>query len=182
LTCIAALVDGKTVWMAADSMCTAGYDKFPMKGGKLISYGEVVLGWSGHARVGNILKRKFTAPEPGGYDDVAGYIEGKFIDALRQCLKENGHAQDWHGRESNSGELLVACQGKIFCVGGDYYCSEIATPYYAVGCGANYAIGALAQFHRSGRKPRPKDWLTAAIEISAEWSSGVGGDIDIVKL
>lgn len=182
MTCIAALVEGNAVWIAADSMCTAGYDKFPMASSKLIDCGDLVIGFAGQARIGNILRRKFTPPEPGSYEDLVGYIEGRFVDALRQCLKENGDAQDWHGAESHGGDLLVVCQGKIFCIGGDYFASEVSSPYYAVGCGSSYAIGALAQLHRSGRKPKPEQWLTQAIEISAEWNNGVGGKIDIMKV
>lgn len=182
MTCIAAMVDGPNVWMAADSMCSAGYDIVPTVNGKILPFGEILVGTAGSARAGVILERKFHLPEPGGYDDVAQYIEGKFTDGIRDCLKENGHAQNWHGQESGDFQFLIACQGRIWSMMGDFCALQINHPYYAVGCGAPYATGALAQMFRTGKKPKPKEWLTQAIEISAEWSIGVGGKIDVVKL
>src|SRR5690606_37136950 len=74
--------------------------------------------------------------------DAHEWLATAFVDAVRECLKAGGYAKKEHEVEQG-GVFMVAYDGRLFIVYSDYHVEEPAEQYGAVGCGRDYATGAL---------------------------------------
>lgn len=126
---------------------------------KLGVNGNYVLAAAGDLRAINILHHAFSPPTVA--PNVKGkrldqFVTTKFIPALRECFETQGYAsplneQSQHIAEHSS-TILMAINGQIYIIDGDY--SWISDPYglFAVGTGAQYALGAMyAMFPKNGK-------------------------------
>ena len=117
---------------------------------KLGVNGNYVLAAAGDLRAINILHHAFSPPTVA--PNIKGkrldqFVTTKFIPALRECFEVQGYAsplneQSQHIAEHSS-TILMAVNGQIYIIDGDY--SWISDPYglFAIGTGAQYALGAI---------------------------------------
>lgn len=118
--------------------------------GKLGINGKYLLGAAGDLRAINILHHAFRPPEPA--PNLKGkkldqFITVKFIPALRECFEHNGYAlpdndQKQHIAEHSS-TVFVAINGQIYIIDGDYSWISDSNGMFAIGTGAQYALGAM---------------------------------------
>ncbi|NQW58816.1 MAG: hypothetical protein HQ456_08920 [Polynucleobacter sp.] len=118
--------------------------------GKLAINGRYVLGAAGDVRAINILHYAFTPP--AAPPNLKGkkldqFITVKFIPALRECFELQGYAapqneQSEHLAEQGS-SVIVVVNGVIYTVESDYSWFSDSAGIYALGTGAQYAMGAL---------------------------------------
>lgn len=176
MTCIAAVTDGKTVWMGGDSAGVSGWDLTPRKDEKVYRRGEWLLGFTSSFRMGQLLGYRLTIPPFDGDEPDMAYMVGLFIDAVRDCLKTGGWAEKDKDRE-RGGCFLAACRGRIFRIDDDFQVGEPLTPYDAVGCGEAYAKGALF----SNGKLCPENRILQALNAAEAHSAGVRGPFIILS-
>jgi len=116
---------------------------------KVMLNGKYLLGAAGDVRAINILHHVFVPPAlPANTKDkkLDKFITNTFIPALRECFEKQGYAmpdneEKKHIAEQGS-EILVAVMGKIYIIDCDYAWSSDASGVYALGSGAEYALGA----------------------------------------
>jgi len=118
--------------------------------GKLGINGRYVLGAAGDVRAINILHHAFTPP--AAPPNLKGkkldqFITVKFIPALRECFEIQGYAapqneQSEHLAEQGS-SVIVVVNGVIYTIESDYSWFSDSAGVYALGTGAQYAMGAL---------------------------------------
>lgn len=118
--------------------------------GKLGVNGKYILGAAGDLRAINILHHAFNPPTP--QPNLKGkkldhFITAKFIPALRECFEHNGYAspdneQKQHIAEHSS-TVLAAVNGQIYIIDGDYSWISDSAGMFAIGTGAQYALGAM---------------------------------------
>lgn len=118
--------------------------------GKLAINGRYVLGAAGDVRAINILHHAFTPP--AAPPNLKGkkldqFMTVKFIPALRECFEIQGYAapqneQSEHLAEQGS-SVIVVVNGVIYTVESDYSWFSDSAGVYALGTGAQYAMGAL---------------------------------------
>lgn len=169
MTVIVGLVNDGRVHLGADSAGVAGYTLTVRADPKLFRTGPYVMGFTTSFRMGQLLNYAFQPPKPDG-KDLFRFMVTTWTDALRTCLKDGGWARKSADQEEG-GTFLVGVHGRLFSIESDYQVAEALTPYAAVGCGQDLALGALHATQHSAMKPRQR--LTTALAAAAHHSAGV---------
>jgi hypothetical protein len=184
MTCIAAVVgkDG-TVWMGGDS---AGIDSDSLDLGigketKVWAASGLLFGACGSFRVSQVLRWHMTVPDANPVHDPLQYITGPLVDAMRNALQSAGALTVWEedATESMGGGLLIAYQGRVFEMWGDFGVGELIHDYGATGCGGPVAVGSLAT--TEGLNLNPKRRVQLALDAAERHNAGVRGPMVIIK-
>ncbi len=170
MTCIVGFVHNGTVCMGGDSAGVAGYDLRIRKDEKVFVKGEFIFGYTTSFRMGQLIRFKFNPPEQPSKMDAFEYMCTLFVDELRKCLKEGGFAEVSNNKETG-GFMLVGYRGKLYRIESDFQVAIPAEDYDAVGCGANFALGALKILYYMAL-PVP-EMIRKALEVAEEFSAGV---------
>jgi ATP-dependent protease HslVU (ClpYQ) peptidase subunit len=102
---------------------------------------RMLLGCTTSCRMMQLLQYELHLPPYEGRD-VVEYLVTRFVNAVRDCLKQGGFARKEDEREEG-GNFLIGFQGRLFEMQSDYQISEPTNGYEAVGSGAKFALGAL---------------------------------------
>jgi ATP-dependent protease HslVU (ClpYQ) peptidase subunit len=180
LTCIAAVTDGKTVWMGGDSAGIGGWELTVRADPKVFRVGELAIGITDSFRMGNLLRFRLAVPAIPDDGDLFEWASTAFIDAVRDCLKAGGHAERDKEREAG-GTFLVGVRGRLFQVNTDYQVGEAADGYDAVGCGHAYAKGAMHALGPLSVTLSPTEKVRRALEAAERHSAGVRGPFTILS-
>ena len=139
--------------------------------GKVQANGKYLIGAAGDVRAINILHHAFTPP--AAPPNLKGrkldhFFTVKFIPALRECFEQQGYAAPDTEAKQHMAEmassLLVAVNGTIYAVDGDYSWYSDVNGTYAIGTGAQYAMGAL---HALQGRTRPNIQVGRKIALKA---------------
>jgi hypothetical protein len=173
MTCIAAVTDGKRVWMGGDSAGFAGTSLTVRADEKVFRNGPFLIGASGSFRMSNLVRYALDVPQMDPAADADRWMVTIFVDALRKTLDRGGHSSKEHNSESIDGQFLVGYRGQLYIVESDYQVGRFRDPFGAIGCAADVALGALyvTRRQRGSQKAR----LRHALEASERFSSGVRG-------
>lgn len=175
MTCIVGLVDGKNVYMGADSSGISGYDLMLRKDKKIFKksndHGDLFLiAFSNSFRMGQILKYCFEPPPHLDFIDIHEYMVKDFVSSVRESFTNHGVYS--RKDEVEDGWILVGIEGRLFTIEPDCQVAETTLPYYSIGCGDSYAKGAMFSNHHLGD---PKKRIIHALECSERFSAGVRG-------
>jgi ATP-dependent protease HslVU (ClpYQ) peptidase subunit len=175
LTCIVGLLDKGDVYIGGDSAGVAGLSISIRADEKVFGNGPFLMGFTTSFRMGQLLRYKFDPPaQTVGQEDMQ-YMVTSFIDAARQCFSRNGFGDK---DATTGGSFLVGYKGALYSIESDYQVGIPATPFDAVGCGSDLALGAM--FATKGMKPEER--VRTALEAAAAFSAGVSGPFKIMKL
>ena len=169
MTCIVGLVEDGKVYIGGDSASVA--DKFDLAiraDEKVFRNGDYVMGFTSSFRMGQLLRYAFNPPVPEEGEDINRFMVTRFIDAVRQCLKDGGYASKKDETES-AGTFLVGYKSHLFEIYSDYQVGIPADGYTAVGCGDQPAKGAL---FAAGDMP-PGNKVLLALMAAENFSAGV---------
>jgi len=152
---------------------------------KVASNGKYLLGVAGDVRAINILHHVFQPPPPpintvGKKLDE--FMTAKFIPALRECFEQQGYASPESNEEKrhiaeHDSTVLVAVNGCVYVIDGDYSWASDATGIYALGSGGAYALGAMQASFGSKRKmtiPLAKALCLKALNIASRFDPHTG--------
>ena len=177
MTCIAGFVEQGVVWMGADSAgVRSDYGSTVRADGKLFRKGPMLMGFTSSFRMGQLLRHALTVPDHDPRVPVDRYLTTTFIDAVRQCLTDNGWARKKDGVEEG-GCFLVGYRGRLFVVESDYQVGESVDGIAAAGCGYQIARGALYASPMRGRAR-----LLTALKAAEVYSAGVRRPFHILSL
>jgi len=184
MTCIVGLTHAGGVTLGADSQVTTGWVHAPLADsqGKIFRVGKMLIGGTGTLRQLQLAQYALALPEHPSDMACMTYLVTRFVDAMRDCLKNGGHATKDKDQESTPGALLIAYYGRLFNLASDYAVQETADSYYAVGSGQEVALGSLHTSARMGELLSPEKRVTWALEAAATFSNGVGGPFVIETL
>lgn len=188
-TCILALKNGSNLWFAGDRRCSSGMEHYQKSPRPKINYrNNILLGAAGHAAMCDELTDLYKIPHYEG-GDIYQYIHNEFwpyfLAHLRSKellkadeLKATGKEVVLHGLVGLGDQLFVC-----WVTDDDCGILNIDTPY-AIGCGGQYAMGALRAieilYTDSELEFDPKEMLNQALSIAAEYSAGCDDNIDIL--
>jgi ATP-dependent protease HslVU (ClpYQ) peptidase subunit len=117
---------------------------------KMALNGRYLLGAAGDLRAINLLHHAFTPPVcPPNLrgKKLDHFITVKFIPALRECFEAQGYASPDNDEKQHIAEhgsaVVAVINGTIYIIDGDYSWISDVNGVYAVGTGAQYALGAL---------------------------------------
>lgn len=174
MTCIAAVTDGKRVYMGGDSAGIAGYTLTVRADPKVfIKDQRFVIGFTSSFRMGNILRYHFTPPSFTDDHNLDEYMVDGFTQGVIKCFREHGFAVVSDGRVSG-GQFLVGVRGRIFLIDNDFQVGYSACDYAACGCGEDIALGSL---HTTSAllANDPMKRVELALSAAADHSTGVRG-------
>lgn len=174
MTCIVGLKHGGKVWLGGDSAGLSGYDLTIRADRKVFVNEGFVMGFTTSFRMGQLLQHTFKPPKRHAAADVEAFMAVDFVNAVRDCLKAGGFAKK-SSEQEEGGDFLVGYEGRLFAVLSDYQVAESGSGFYAVGCGAAYALGALFANERNAPRTRIKQ----ALEAAEAMSGGVRGPFHI---
>lgn len=178
MTAIAAITTGKKVYIGGDSAGVGGVSLTVRKDPKVFKNGKFVMGFTSSFRMGQLLHYSFKPPKQPDKMDVDRYMNTKFIDAVRKCLKDGGYANTSNGVESG-GCFIVGYKGSLFIVYNDFQVAMPAYNHCAVGCGDDLCTGSLFSTEGSGMKPEER--IKKALSAAEAFSAGVRGPFLIVS-
>ncbi len=128
-------------------------------GFKIAQNGRWLMGVAGDVRAINILTHSFNPPVPP--PSLKGrkldhFITTKFIPAMRVCFDSEGYSSpvtDNSEHQSEHGSVVMtAINGTIYVIDGDYSWLSDSFGVYAIGSGAQFALGSLATTIPTGGK------------------------------
>jgi ATP-dependent protease HslVU (ClpYQ) peptidase subunit len=182
VTCIVGLKHKNKVYIGGDSAGVSGLDITLRKDPKVFKNGQFIYGFTSSFRMGQLIQT-FKAPPITSKDkeDIYKYMTTKFINKLRKHFKDGGYTRVDANRESG-GFFLIGHKNRLFSIDADFQVGESYTPYSALGCGADYALGVLyALRENDDSKNNPNYLITRALEAAEFFSGGVRAPFNIVN-
>lgn len=118
--------------------------------GKVAANGKYIIGVAGDVRAINILHHVFRPPKVDPHvkgKKLDHFFTAQFIPALRSCFDEHGYSTPQNDSTEHMAEqgssIIVVVNSTIYTVEFDYSWYSDAHGLYALGSGAQYAMGAL---------------------------------------
>jgi ATP-dependent protease HslVU (ClpYQ) peptidase subunit len=164
------------VYLGGDSAGVAGMSLTVRADQKVFENGPMLFGFTSSFRMGQLLRYKLSPPRRYPEIDLFEYMATDFVDAVRKTLKNGGYARTDNGEDSG-GTFLVAREGRLFKVQRDFQVSESMHGFDAIGCGEDYALGAL----HANERLAPDERVRSALEAASRFSAGVCGPFVIKR-
>jgi len=165
--------------MGGDSAGVAGLSLTVRADQKVFRNGDMLFGFCGSYRVGQVMRYAFVAPKHPRRVDVHRYMVTDFVDAMRETLKKAGVGKKQNEvEEMEDGAFLVGYRGHLFEIHSDYQVGEAVDGFSATGCGEEIAQGAL--FVTQTVEPRKR--VRMALEAAERYSAGVRRPFYIMQL
>ena len=180
MTCIAGLVDGKNVWLAGDRAATGGgLNRILIKNPKIFEKSNIGFGVCGLPKVMDAVQHALDIPSHESGLSAKAYLVKDLVPALRECLLKYDCCIEHNGNQYFQGAMLLAYQGELFELEGNFQLIEHANGFCAVGSGGEPALGSLRSTRgiASARKR-----LKMAMETSAENNAGVAPPFDYLLI
>ena len=143
MTCVVGLVHDGKVYLGADSAGVNGYSVTVRADEKVFTNGAFTIGFAGSFRLGQLLRYSLKPPARSPCDDVREYMATRFVDAVRECLKNGGYACRENDQEVVGGEFLVGHAGQLLHVDSAYSVGIAMDGFAAMGEGEEVALGSL---------------------------------------
>lgn len=188
MTCIAAVTDGKTVWMGGDALVMTDLRNFeanisPEK--KVFIRQDAggtpwAIGSAGSARRAQLLRYELECPpfDHKTSADPLEFIIKKFVPALQSVLhRKRGD----NLREDPATATLVGVGGNLFLIHHYWNCyvASIEQSFAVSGSGGPVAKGAL--YATEGTTLSPQERILLALEAAEAFNAGVKKPFTIVN-
>jgi hypothetical protein len=187
MTCIVAIAQNGTVYMASDH--AASDDKSGMilarKEPKCFKVGQYGIAFTDSFRMGQILQYSWAPPKYTPTKTNSGldkFMRTKFIDSIKDAFKENGYGSYGTSSENDGdsgGVFMVGVCGRLFTIDEDFHVGENVVNYMAEGSGGAIALGAL---HATKKQRNPRLRLKAALEAATEFNMCVAGPYTYIQV
>lgn len=178
MTCVAAYVDKKrkTMWMAADTLCSDGHIGYDRKEPKIFESEDFLIGFSGNPRFYQIIKYSNGFPKP--YGDLHRFMCSEFVAHVASTLNETSYIKKKEDTLKIPGysSMVVLVGGRSFTLYSDFQIEENTYPYVSIGSGSEVAMGSLWTSNKSGLLAKnPKSGLTDSVKAASAFVMSVGG-------
>lgn len=174
MTCIVGTVSKGKVWIGGDSCASDGSEKVARKDPKVFELGNMVIGYAGSFRFGQLLRYKFAPPGKKDDQEDYEYLVTDWLDALRHTCKEGGLTKVEDNEETlPDSSAIIGYNGRLFVLDSDLNLGEPVTNFYAIGAGSAVAFGALNASWVLSKKMQPRRRLTLALESASMFAVGV---------
>jgi len=175
---------GGLVWLGSDSLGVDEYNNMQtVVQPKQFRIGMWRVGYTSSFRYGEIIRHhvEHEAEPPFQSDEKDPYEElvVDLIPKIRKELKDRGYTKVDENREDAGHSIWTRLnrssgESRIFHVQNDFSVLEYSHDTVAVGCGAQYALGAALASPNTGSRR-----VLDALQAAARFSSGVGAPYHI---
>jgi hypothetical protein len=144
VTTIIAVQDKDGVKFGADSLTTTSRKYNDPRMVKIVEQGQYIIAGSGLASYCDVAQHIWKPPTPIRADraDMYHFVISRAIPSLKNCLKDNDLNFDFE--DDDGFDLLLAVGGEVFYIDQSFSVCLDALGIYAIGSGADYAVGALS--------------------------------------
>jgi ATP-dependent protease HslVU (ClpYQ) peptidase subunit len=179
MTCIVGLEKDGKVYMGGDSAAVAGWHDMGVRPAKVFRRGQFLIGYTTSFRMGQLLQYRLEVAERERFSPTTNmeYMVTQFVPAIRELFKQGGYASI-HDSQESGGQFLVGYYHQLFLISGDFAVIRSREDFAAVGCGTEFAIGAMSANLHLGPKARIKN----ALKITARHSGGVSGPFTVMSM
>jgi len=179
MTCIVGFIDKGKVYIGGDSAGVNGYDLMTREDDKVFINREFIFGFTTSFRMGQILRYNFLPPKKSPFISDETYLHHDFIDRIIEILKEKKYAKI-ELNQIEGGTFLFGYQGKLYYVGNDFQIGVSNKNYDSIGCGKQYALGALYALEKYKLAPEKK--IRIALKAAEMFSTGVKSPFKILSI
>lgn len=149
---------------------------------KVAQNGPYLLGAAGDVRAINILHHVFTPPTPPANlrgKKLDAFMTARFIPALRECLEKQGYGyfdKDALYQAGFDSVIIAVIHSTVYIIDGDYSWASDSNGIYAIGSGADYAIGAMNALLPKSKLSlhNAKNICVKALATASKYDSGTG--------
>lgn len=177
MTCIIGLEHKGHVYIGADSAAATGWKVRKSRLHKVFRINEFLIGYTSSFRMGQLLQYKLQVKQREKKQSRDTYMVTVFAEAVRECLKTGGYTTI-ENNEETGGTFLIGYQGCLYDSVSDFQINSNVDGISAVGCGGDFALGAM----RALAYLSPRKRIKQALKITAYFSGGVCGPFRIMKL
>jgi hypothetical protein len=177
MTCIVGLVHEGKVYMGGDSEAASDWSRHSVAEPKVFRLQDFLVGYTTSFRFGQLLQYQLVVRERHVNETDMQYLVTGFVDDVRKLMKDNGYAEVENNQESG-GEALIGYRGKLYKLQNDYSLIRSTHPFYAVGIGYPFALGALAVLPET---LLPTERVTRALEAAASFANHVRAPFHILS-
>lgn len=177
MTAIVGYIDKDGVYIGGDSAAVSEDDlSYNIRSDeKVFSKGEFIFGFSTSFRMGQLLRYKLKIPNHPKGMDTTQYIVTLFIDAVKRCFEDNDYTEMM---TDEGGSFMVGYKGKLYVILSDYQVAQPKESFAALGCGENFAMGAM--YASVEKEPIKK--IEIALNAAVAFSMGVKPPFTFAKL
>lgn len=182
MTCIVGIEHDGHVYLGGDSAAADDWSILQLSEPKVFKVGNIVLGYCGSIRIGQLLQYGLALPEPTVNQSDMSYLTLDVIDAIRACLHGRGSLRKENEVEetADSTNLLLGYKGKLYYVDYDLHVGRSRDGYYAIGSGMHIALGSL--FTTEKYDISPEERIKLALEAAENLCPGVKGPFTVIRL
>jgi len=154
MTCIASYRDSfGNIFMGGDSIAFNEYTYITLNVPKVFIKSNMIFGFAGWLRMGQILQYDFDIPvHPKGMDDYT-YLISIFMDKLMTRYEDKKYAHVLDNAITVPGTFLVGYNQKIYKIEDNFQILETNRNYEAAGCGEDFALGAFWSMEKKNMNP-----------------------------
>lgn len=169
MTCIVGIEEEGRVILGADSAGVAGYSIRRRSDSKLFRAGDLIGGFTGSFRMGQVLRNHLKVPKGMRPERDLG-------DICRDLFREHGCLAEKDGVAAGTC-FLFGWKGRLYEMESDFQVGRIMEGFNAVGCGDDLALGAMFAAPDLVAKER----VRCALKAAARFSAGVVGPFRFIE-
>lgn len=168
MTCIIGLKTSDKIYIAGDSAAIDDYTFSVVRNDEKVyikktSNYDLLLGFAGNYRYGQLLKYKWEVPKYDESEDFQEYLHTYFIDSIYELMNDN-FLDGKNGQNSELGNAIIGFNNTMIMIHDDLHIEQINTNFSdctAIGGGAEVAYGAM----ESLKNVSPIKRLNRSLEI-----------------
>lgn len=179
MTCIVSVIKDGVVWMGCDSLVSDDADcATTMRESKITRRGELLMGWAGSLRLGNLIQHVFEPPVRKARTPDMKYLAGPFIDSFYKLMRERAPRVEEDCKDGLNLRMLIGYRGGLYFLDGELDICRSIDDFESCGSGAEIARGALF----ATPKLAPRTRLLRALQAAEHHKTSVRRPFKIVSL
>lgn len=148
MTCVVGVKYNGSVFLGADGAGTDEHDiQLPWLPKKVWSERGFVFGGSGSYRaiqlVRHYLDYSDLEKKHQETEDTEAFMVKEMVPAIKQVFENHGFSKKSNEVSSQDSDFLIGVGSDLYTLQDDYATLEVVGPFYAIGSGNTYALGAL---------------------------------------
>jgi ATP-dependent protease HslVU (ClpYQ) peptidase subunit len=184
MTAVVGVVDEGVVTIGGDTCASReGGDRFSLQDTKVWRLGPALIGIAGDSRMGDLIQFGLAWPKPKRFRkvrrDAREVLVRELVPAIQGLLKAHSAGAIRDNQQLTGTDLLVGVWGRLFLLQPDFSVMEPRDPYFAIGAGSSYALGALYTMRQRTGFSDLK--VRSALEAATAYHGTVNGEYTILS-
>ena len=175
MSCVVSLIHNDELYLGADSGMFLEDCILPARFDKVFWNGPFLIGAVGSVRSSQVIKHGVQIPDLGDRDPVE-FLVNEFTENMREVLNQRGRSTSGEDGDAVAASILVGFRDhsrnpRLFMVGHDFSVIEPTQPFFAVGAGADAAMGYIEGAWDGDWNP--DDLVKGALTTAGKYSTWV---------